>query len=670
VSIDDRDNDTRVLLSYVAEALNRVEPVGNRVFDALSSSTSSIPGTVVPRLRAAFGAMTSPVVLVLDDVHLLDNSECRGALSVLAEDVPAGSLVVLAGRQAPPVRIARLRAEGRIVELGPADLSMDVDEAAALLRGADVALGVEDVATLNEQAEGWPVGLYLAALSLREGGSVGSAAVSFSGDDRLVREYVDSEFLDKIPAQQRAFLIRSAALDRMSGALCDAALDLPDAAATLADLAESNVLLVPLDRRRQWYRYHHLFGDVLRAELERREPTTMSAVRRRAASWCIDNGQPEGALEYSIAAHDTDAGAGLVEQLWLSVFRQSRYDTLERWLHWLDERGAVRTHPVLAAAASFMYTATGRASEAEKWADRLDRWQYGEPDWVGDLTTEAFTAQLRAQHCRRGIEQMHLDAEEAHRKFEAAGITSPSPMYWSGVAHALDGDAERADEVFQEVATIAASIHTEEMLVAARWQQGFLAMARADWRKAGDLVARSRTVAGTPGFSEAGLWAAEARVAAHDGDLGAARKLLTAAQRLRPLVSYVVPAYAVQLRVELARASLQIGDISGARTVMAEADEILERRSQLGILVGQTAELHAALESDRHATAAGPSTLTTAELRLLPMLCTHLTTPEIASQMFLSRHTIRSQMQSIYRKLDATSRDQAVTRARQLQLVE
>jgi LuxR family maltose regulon positive regulatory protein len=671
VSVDDRDNnDAKVLLTYVAEALDRVEPVGARVFDALRSPVSSVPGSVVPRLAAAFASMASPVVLVLDDVHLLHNSECLAAVSTLAEEVPGGSQIVLAGRAPPPVRIARLRAEDRLLEVGPADLSMTVDEAAAVLAEARVALGADDVAVLHERAEGWPVGLYLAALYLREGGSVSQAAVSFSGDDRVVSEYMESEFLEKTPAHQRAFLTRSSALQRMSGPLCEAALDLPDAATTLADLARSNLLFVPLDRRGQWYRYHHLFGDMLRAELARREPAVMPAVRQRAAKWCLENDQPEEALEYSIAANDSDAAAELGERVWLSVFRQSRYDTLERWLHWLDERGAVRRHPVLAAAASFTYTASGRAAEAEKWADLVDHWQYGESGWAGGDVTEAFAAQLRAQLCRNGVEQMRLDAEEAIQKFAAAGITTPSPTYWSAVSHVLAGDPASADDVFDEVATIATRINTDEMLVAARWQQTFLAIARSDWDKAEDLAAQARAAAGTPGFAEAGLWAAEAGVAAHHGDLAAAQKLLTAAQRLRPLVSYAVPAYAVQLRVELARASLKIGDTSGARTVTAEAEEILQRRPELGTLVNEVAELTARLAGEQDVTASGPSALTTAELRLLPRLCTHLTTPEIAAQMFLSRHTIRSQMQSIYRKLNANNRSDAVARARALNLVD
>ncbi len=285
--------------------------------------------------------MTLPVVLVLDDVHVLHDRECRAALSVLADHVPEGSHLVLAGRSEPPLRVPRLRAEGRILEIGPGQLSLTREEASSLLANAGVALGEDEVAELHRRTEGWPVGLYLAALYLREGGLLGSAAVSFSGDDRFVSDYVESEFLGRISRRQRVFLTRTAVLDRMSGPLCEAVLDMPGAAATLADLARSNMLLVPLDRRGEWYRYHHLFRDMLGAQLHRQEPGLMPVLRRRAARWCLHNGMPEEALEYSIAAGDVDTVACLVEKLGVPTHRQGRFTTLQRWFRWLEDRGGI-----------------------------------------------------------------------------------------------------------------------------------------------------------------------------------------------------------------------------------------------------------------------------------------------------------------------------------------
>src|SRR5690348_792245 len=421
VSVDEADNDPKVLLTYVAEALNAVEPIGRQVFAALASPASAVPGSVVPRLGAAFSSMSSPVALVLDDIHLLRNYECRAALSVLADHVPAGSRLVLAGRAEPPLRIARLRAEGRITEIGPADLSLTAAEAAALLRAADVMLGEDDVAELHHRTEGWPVGLYLAALYLREGGSMPGAVASFGGDDLFVSQYMESEFLDRIPSTQRLFLTRTAVLERMSGPLCEAVLDVPGSGAILADLAGSNLLLVPLDRRGQWYRYHHLFRDMLLAELERLEPGLLPVLRRRAAGWCLRAGLAEEALEYLMAATAVDEAARLAADLWPPGHRPGRVTTLQRWFRWLDDRDGFEDHPRAAAYAALLAMTTGRAADAEQMAYAVDRWRSEDAARADNHLIEGLAAALRALLCRDGVEQMHADADETARQFAAAG---------------------------------------------------------------------------------------------------------------------------------------------------------------------------------------------------------------------------------------------------------
>ena len=340
VSVDERDNDPKVLLTYVAEALNAVEPIDERVFDALASPNSSVPGSVVPRLGSAFSSITSPVALVLDDVHMLRNRECQAALSVLADHVPGGSQLAVAGRTQPPLRVARLRAEGRLLEIGPGDLSLDRDEASLLLRNADITLGEDDMTELHRRTEGWPAGLYLAALYLREGGPLTSAAVSFGGDDRLVTEYMESEFLARISRRQRAFLTRTAVLERMCGPLCDAVLEDSGSAGVLADLERSNLLLVPLDRRGQWYRYHHLFRDMLLAELRRLEPGLIPVLHRRAAQWHEGNAEPGEALRYWMQAGETDSAARLIGTLAFPAYQQGRVATAERWVGWLDDHAS------------------------------------------------------------------------------------------------------------------------------------------------------------------------------------------------------------------------------------------------------------------------------------------------------------------------------------------
>jgi LuxR family transcriptional regulator, maltose regulon positive regulatory protein len=670
VSVDDADNDPKVLLSYVAEALDAVEPVGGRVFDALASPASSVAGSVVPRLGNAFWSMTSPIVLVLDDVHVLHNRECQAAVSALAEHVPGGSRLVLAGRTRPPIRVARLRAEGKLLEIGPGDLSLSRQEASSLLRGAGLALAEGEVAELYQRTEGWPAGLYLAALYLREGGSLPRAANTFGGDDRLVSEYLESEFLDRIPQRQRAFLTRTAVLDQMSGPLCEAVLDTPGSAATLADLAQSNLLLVPLDRRGEWYRYHHLFRDMLLAELRRLEPGLVPVLRRRAVGWCMGNGRPEEALEYAMAAGDVDTVASLVERLWLPAYRQARIATVERWFRWLADRGAMEQYPMVAVLALFLAAQLGRAAEAERWADVVDQWQDGDAARPVDPSAAAWAALLRAELCRRGVEQMRADADEAARRFTAANIADPSPALYQGIARVLSGDLDGGDAFFEEVLSVPEETSTPETIAVALGERSLVAMARGDWSRAGALAEQAAAVLRRANFEGTLACAVQASTALHRGDVRAVRQQLVNAQRLRPLLTYAIPHIAVQARILLARVHLSIGDLAGARTLMREIDELLRRRPGLGTLAGEAQALRSQLSRQRGPGASGASALTVAELRLLPLLSTHLSLPEIGGEMFLSPHTVKSQAVSIYRKLGASSRSQAVTRSRELGLLE
>ena len=673
VSLDERDNDPKVLLSYVAAALDAVEPVGERVFGALASPGGSVPGPVVSALGFAFSSMTLPVVLVLDDVHVLDDHECWAALSVLADHVPPGSRLVLSGRDAPVLALARLRAAGRMLELGPRDLALTHEEASSLLRNASVSVGEGDVAELHRRTEGWPAGLYLAALGLREGGPVTSAADSFGGGDRLVSEYIQSEVLARLSSRQRVFLTRTAVLERLCGPLCEAVLDQPGAAAILAALARSNLLLVRLDPDGEWYRYHHLFRGMLLAELRRREPKLIPVLRRRAAGWCARNDLPEEAMEYTIAAGDVDMAAALVGKLGVRAYRQGKTAAVQRWLRWLEDRGETEGHPMVAVLAGLLSTATGRAAEAERWADVVDRWQYGEASGPDDPAAEAWAALLRAVLCRYGVKQMRADADEAACRLAAESVPEPAAALMQGVARVLSGDLDDGDASLGDAASVAEVTGAPGVAGVALCERSLVAMARGEWDRAEVLAGRARTVLRQAGIEEYYatplVCAVHAHIALRRGDSSTARQELVSAQRLRPLLTYALPHFAVQARIELARAHLALSDPAGARALMREVDELLRCRPDLGSLAGEAEAFRARLSEEHDPSVPGISALSAAELRVLPTLASHLSFPQIAAEMFLSPHTVKSQAISIYRKLGVSSRAQAVARSRELGLL-
>jgi LuxR family transcriptional regulator, maltose regulon positive regulatory protein len=325
---------------------------------------------------------------------------------------------------------------------------------------------------------------------------------------------------------------------------------------------------------------------------------------------------------------------------------------------------------MVAVLAWFLATQLGRPAEADRWADLVDDWPYHDAAQPGDRHAQAWDVLMRAISCRRGVEQMAADADEAARRFAQEHITESAPALFQGLARVLSGDLEAADAYFETVLSPGEETGTPETVAVALGQRSLLAMARGQWSRAEILADEAGAVLRRAKFEGALACAVQARTAVHRGDIAAARQHLVNAQRVRPTLTYAIPHLAVQARIELARAHLGLADITGAKTLMREIDEVLRRRPALGNLVGEARALRARLASERGSTLPGASALTAAELRVLPKLATHMSFPEIGAEMFLSPNTIKSQAVSIYRKLEASSRSQAVTRSRELGLLE
>ena len=671
LSIDGRDNHPVVLLTYIAMALDRSEPIDRAVFRALASPGAPIMETVLPRLGSALSSRTLPVVMVLDDAHLLRNGECVDQVGVLVDHLPSGSQLAIAGRGESPLPLGRLRAEGRVVEIGTDDLAMDQSEAASLLRGADVEVSEAHCAELNRRTEGWPVALYLAALSLQMGGS-GNGGIALDGDDRFLVDYLQSVLLSRLPAESVSFLTRTSVLERLSGPLCDAVLDRTGSADLLESLERSNLLLIPLDRRRRWYRYHHLFRELLRAKLDRGEAGAAGELLLRAAAWCEDNGLPEAAIEYAMEAGDTDRVARLVANAAFLMYRTGRLATVQRWFDWFDENGEIEQYSGLAVIGAWYHLVVGNLAASERWAEAARRGSLEGTLPDGSTSIEGWLALRRALLCPDGMEQARRDAELAEKLLPLDSLMRAPALLVLGMAHLGAGAPEQADDILADTVEVAEDAGATVAAVDALAERAILAMRREDWHEAEILVEQARDVireAGLDGYvTTILLYAAAARVAIHRGDVPPALEHLARAQGLRPQMTYALPFYAVQTRLELIRAYIALTDVAGARTVLREVDDLLRRRPDLGILGSEADELRSRLES-MHADVIGASSLTAAELRLLPLLATHHSFREIGERLHLSPHTVKTQAIAIYRKLGVSSRSQAIQHAQDLGLL-
>ena len=583
VSLDDADNDPVVLLSYIATALNAVEPVDRRVFRGVAAGGDALWSTAVPRLGSAIASLEAPVVIVLDDVHALTDASALDVVDALALHIPPGSLLVLAGREEAALPLARFRVRGELLEIGPADLALTDSQAGALLADAGVDVSDVEAHALNERAEGWAAGIYLAALSLQapEGPT---ALEQFAGDDRFVADYLRSEHLAHLKPVEIEFLMRTSVLDRMTGSFCDAVLGRTDSAKMLAALEHANVFVVALDHHSGWYRYHHLFRDMLRAELERREPELVVELHRRAAAWCVENHLPDWAIDHSSAAGDVDAVAELVAAHALPYYRDGRVATVERWMAAFDEPQLLARYPAVALFGAWVHGLRGRPDDADRWALAVESSDYAGADARRESVAALLVCALprpalppRSRHDARRRRDRDRRAQptepvDAGRIADARRCSAPRRRDRRG------GDDARAGG--NGGGRRRRSLRRRGRALRAR-------VARTRARRARRRGGRTRSCAQLRRRREPGdyvvaalFYAAEARLALARGQGARAREALVLAQRLRPMLSRALSWFAVQTTLELAYAHLALNDADGARTLCLEADDLLHRNAR------------------------------------------------------------------------------------------
>ena len=604
VSVDQRDNDPAVLLTYLAVALDRVEPIDPRIVRGLAGPGASIVGAV-PRLAAAMAAMTRPVALVLDHLELLENQECLDVVAELAAQLPAGAQLLVASRARPPLPVALLRAQGRVVELGVEDLAMDDQEARALLEGAGVGLDDAEVNELLARTEGWPVGLYLAALAHKAGGPRRHAWAGFTGDDRFMADYLWSELLGQLPPELVAFLTRTAVLDRMSGPLCDAVLDTTGSAMSSRRWRRPTCCWSPSTASAggtatttcsmscsapSWTGVSPNWSRS--CMLGRRPGVRPTGCRRPRSTTPRPPGTPTGSPGWSGSwPCPPTAPGGSTPPAAGSAGSRTRgcSDATRRWpcsgpgcRPWSVSRPRPSAGPTrpntgrlpgrsrTAAPARATWRCCGRCCAATAWTG------------CGPTPRPPWPSSSPGSQWR------------------------PTAQLLEGICYLLAGQADRADPVLAhavEVATEAGALPAAAIALAER---SLVAMDQQDWKQAATLAEQASGVVragGLDGYVASALvHAVAARVAVHQGDVRQAQQQLARATRLRPLLTYALPYFAVQTLLELGRACLALDDAAGARVVLRQARDILRRRPDLGILPAQVEELWSKLDTSRGGT--------------------------------------------------------------------
>ncbi|WP_275407158.1 LuxR family transcriptional regulator [Cellulomonas chitinilytica] len=621
------------------------------------------PGTPTVEQAVRTLAAGPARTLLVDEVQALTDPGGLDALTGLVDELPATCRVGLASRSGLPVATARLRVHGELLEIGPDDLVLDVDEAADLLARAGAELDLEALGDLLERTEGWPVALSLAAMALREQSRRPGPHDVFTGDDRFMRDYLRAEVLAGLSLRDTSLLVRCSVLDELTGPLCDAVLPTWSSGADLERLAARGVVL-PVDRGGERYRCHPLLRDLLLAELHRREPSIVPHLHRRAATWYAAAGDGGAAIEHAHRSGDKALLAGLVLEWAQRTWAVGRVDRVRRWMTWLEEATDLDTFPAVAVHAALTFALVGDPVRAERWSDLATR--AARPGTLPDgSTVEGTLAYLRAIEARAGVARMRADAQEGWEGLSPASPFRATMRHTEGLAALLDGDLDGADALFAEAVDLATASGAEPLAALALCERATVAAAQRRW-PAVDALVHDATDLLRGGrydsyWSSALVHAWAARVALRSGDRDDALAHLGHALALRPLLTHALPVVSTQALVETARALVALGDVQSAASVVRQAEDVVRRRPGLGDLPDRVTAVHTQVREAAASTVLADA-LTPAEIRLLPLLSTHLTFPGIAERLGVSRNTVKTQAISAYRKLGVSSRSEAVAR--------
>ena len=601
LSLDAGDSDPTRFLQYLVAAVQMIAPaVGTGVVDALQSPQPPPAEAILTALLNDLTTVPDAFVLVLDDYHVIEAGPVDDALTFLLEHLPPRMHLVMTTREDPQLPLARFRARGQLTELRAADLRFTASEAAEFLTEVmGLSLAADDIAALDARTEGWIAGLQLAALSMQGREDVGGFIRAFAGDNRYIVDYLVDEVLARQSADVRHFLLRTSMLDQLHGPLCDAVTGQEGGAARLEALHRGNFFVVPLDDRRQWYRYHHLFAEVLAAQLRAEQPDLVAPLHRRASAWYEQHGAAADAIRHALAGEDFQRAAGLVE-LTVPALRRSRQEaTLLGWLTALPD-ALIRRMPVLSAEYATTLMMVGelagvedRLRDAEQWldltADTRARSDASAAMVVAD--DQAFrrlpgaVAIARAgyalalgdvpqtvRYARRALDLIPED--DLLRRGSAAAIL--------GLAAWASGDLEAAHQVYAEgmaqlrlAGNIADTIAGAITLADLRIAQGRLHEAMRIYER-GLALATERDAGGSRPVlrGAADMHVGLSELAREWGDLDAARRHLLTSEALGEHLGF--PQHPYRRRVALARLLVAEGDLDGALELLDEAEHLYQ----------------------------------------------------------------------------------------------
>jgi LuxR family maltose regulon positive regulatory protein len=595
LSLDSGDSDPSSYWAYVLAALRTAAPGLGGSAQALLESPSGAPiTTVLTSVINDLAGSQEDVVLVLDDYHVVHAPAIHEAMGFLVDHLPSQLRLVIATRSDPPLPLARLRARGELGEVRAADLRFTEPETVAYFAGMGLRLSAGEVSTLEARTEGWVAALQLAALSLQGREDLSGFIDGFAGDDRHVVDYLVEEVVHRQPEAVRDFLLRTSVLTRLSGPLTDAVTGRTDGRTMLEALDRDNLFLVPLDDQRRWYRYHHLFADMLQARLLDELPGEARELHRRASAWFEQEGDTTAAVDHALAAGDVDRAAGLVEAALPAMTRERREAQLRRWMEALPDEVYAR-RPVLANGyvGALMSTGDTRGVEprlrlAEEWVEAAQALRSGEPP-SGLLAAHPVQWQRLpgwVRIHRAGLALMAGDVVATlERCREALAVLAPDDNLGFGAATALmglaswrQGDLTTAESAYAETIRrfglegyVADILGCTVTLADLQLTMGRLRDAERTYRHALDLAQRQPAgpPRGTPDM-HVGL----CLLHLEHGDLGGAKEHLRRTQELGEHLG--LPKHPHRWRVAEADVRESEGDLDGALTMLDEAERVYD----------------------------------------------------------------------------------------------